>query len=70
MGEGRDEDRVVSRRVDNPTAATEQDRGAYEAADPPTTPATDTDRGGAGGTAERAGRDLGTDDESEPERSE
>lgn len=67
-----EEDRVVSRRVDNPTAAGPEDERAYRAADPDADPAT-PDRssdGGGGSTSERAERDLDSSDESEPTRSE
>ena len=61
-------DRVVSRRVDRPTAATADDERAYRAAEgAPST--TDTDSGGAGGAAERAARSTETDD-GDPTRSE
>ncbi|MDN5748143.1 MAG: hypothetical protein L0H64_06495 [Pseudonocardia sp.] len=65
-----DLDRVVSRRVDNPTAADPGDEGAYTAADPSTDTGADTDRGGDGTASERAARDLDGDDGSEPTRSE
>lgn len=82
-----EEDRVVSRRVDNGTTAGESDRRAYRAADPdagtgpaePGDPDTSggapavtpaTDDGGEGSTGERARRDLATDNQSEPTRSE
>jgi hypothetical protein len=63
-------DRVVSRRVDNPTSADPGDDRVHAAADPSATDEPDTERGGAGGAAERAASDLATDDESEPIRSE
>jgi hypothetical protein len=63
-------DRVVSRRVDRPTAATTEDERAYRAAEgAPSTIDTDTDSGGTGGAAERAARSTETDD-GEPTRSE
>lgn len=63
-----EEDRVVSRRVDNPTAATEEDERAYRAADPlPDAGEGDTYRGAAGGVSEGA---VSPGDESEPTRSE
>jgi hypothetical protein len=65
-----EEDRVVSRRVDNPTSADEGDERAYRAADPTADPSPDRRSGGGGSTAERADRDLDADDESEPTRSE
>lgn len=68
---GSEEDRVVSRRVDNPTAATEDDERAYAASSPdpvgdqePNRPAPD-----GAGTTERAERDLRTET-AEPTRSE
>jgi hypothetical protein len=77
---GRDEDdRVVSRRVDNPTAAGPGDEAAYRAADPVpdgsggADPADDTtadDRQAGGGSAERARAEMQNVDESEPTRSE
>ncbi|WP_300010646.1 hypothetical protein [Pseudonocardia sp.] len=63
-------DRVVSRRVDNPTSADPGDDRVHAAADPSATDDPDTDPGGAGGASERAARDLDADDESEPTRSE
>ncbi len=70
VGRDTDEDRVVSRRVDNPTRAEPGDADAYAAADPPAEPEPDRDTGGAGGESTRAARDLAGDDESEPTRSE
>ncbi|WP_433275461.1 hypothetical protein ACQPZA_29950 [Pseudonocardia xinjiangensis] len=68
---GTEEDRVVSRRVDNPTGASPEDERAYDAADPGSDPAEpDRSSGGEGSTAERADHDLDDDDESEPTRSE
>ncbi len=64
---GLEEDRMVSRRVDNPTEATEADARSYPgpAEDPePNTPAPD-----AAGTTERAERDLARESD-EPTRSE
>ncbi|WP_346281349.1 hypothetical protein [Pseudonocardia sp.] len=68
-----EEDRVVSRRVDNPTAAGPEDERAYRAADP----GPDAEPGGDGpaseghgSTTERAEYDLDAADESEPTRSE
>jgi hypothetical protein len=64
-----EEDRVVSRRVDNPTAAGPEDERAYHAAD--TGPGGDGPAsGGHGSTTERAEHDLDASDESEPTRSE
>ncbi len=65
-----DLDRVVSRRVEHPTAAEAGDDRVHAAADPSATDASDTDQGGHGSTSERAARDLDGDDESEPTRSE
>jgi hypothetical protein len=68
-----EEDRVVSRRVDNPTAAGPEDERAYHAADtaPDTGPGGDGPAsGGHGSTTERAEHDLDASDESEPTRSE
>jgi hypothetical protein len=59
-------DRVVSRRVDHPTAATREDERAYRAAEE-AAPAAETDSGGAGGTAERAARSTEADGD-EPSR--
>lgn len=69
------EDRVVSRRAGLGSTATEADERAHRAADPDTGDRPDTGSpaaGGlaAGGTAEQAGRDVATDDEGEPSRSE
>jgi hypothetical protein len=67
-----EEDRVVSRRVDNPTAAAEEDERTYAAAgtrdadDSPDVEPADSDES----TTERAGRSLAADEESEPTRSE
>ena len=69
--QGTEEDRVVSRRVENPTQAGPGDEAAYAAADPVGRgEQTDTDSGGSGGESERAAHDLAADDESEPTRSE
>ena len=54
---GSEEDRVVSRRVDNPTAATVDDERAYAAADPSPAPLPGP---GRDSTARTAGRDGGT----------
>jgi hypothetical protein len=63
-----EEDRVVSRRVDNPTRATEEDERAYRAADPlPDGGEGDTYRGATGGVS---ADDDSPGDESEPTRSE
>ena len=76
-----EEDRVVGRRVEHATAASEADERAYAAADPlpddgpaeghrgPAAEPPDTATGGGGGTSERASRE--TDQESgTPTRSE
>lgn len=68
--ENEENDRVVSRRVDNPTSAAPGDDRVHAAADPPAGEAPDTDPGGTGGAAERAAHDLDSDEESEPTRSE
>ena len=61
------EDRVVSRRVDNPTAADPGDERAYRAADPePEGDPVDAPRGPTGGAADGPS----PDDDSEPTRSE
>jgi hypothetical protein len=69
-----DQDRVVSRRVDHPTAADPGDRSVYQAANPddgdgpPDSPArAEPD---AGSTTQSAANELDEADESEPERSE
>ena len=64
-----EEDRVVSRRVDNPTAATEEDERAYAAADPDPGQGTNHPQPDAAGTTERADRDLAAESD-EPTRSE
>jgi hypothetical protein len=62
-----EEDRVVSRRVDNPTDATPEDERAYRAADPlPGSDPADSSRGPTGGVAGQGS----PDDSSEPTRSE
>ncbi|HYH29869.1 MAG TPA: hypothetical protein VD903_05745 [Pseudonocardia sp.] len=62
-----EEDRVVSRRVENPTRAEPGDERVYRAADPaPGGDPVDAPRGPTGG----AGRGTSPDDESEPTRSE
>ena len=64
-----DVDRVVSRRVDNPTEATESDERAYSAAQTDGSEA--ANQTGSGDTAtERAEHSLAADDESEPGRTE
>jgi hypothetical protein len=63
-----EEDRVVGRRVDNPTSATGSDEQAYRAADPlPDSGAADSYRGATGGVS---GHDEEPDAESEPTRTE
>jgi hypothetical protein len=63
-----EEDRVVSRRVDNPTQAGPGDERAYRAAQPlPASDPTDSPRGPTGGVADE---DVAPDDSSEPTRSE
>ncbi len=54
---GSEEDRVVSRRVDNPTAATADDERAYAAADPAPDPQPEP---GPDSTDRTGGRDGGT----------
>jgi hypothetical protein len=67
-----DEDRVVSRRVDNPTDAGPDDESVYRAADPlpddghPTSEQPET----TGSTTEAAAAELAEENESEPQRSE
>lgn len=74
-----DQDRVVSRRTHNPTAADPGDRSAYQAANPddgdgpPDSPArAEPDAGSTtpGSTTQSAANELAEADESEPERSE
>ena len=67
-----DQDRDVSRRVQNPTAAGPEDEAVYRAADPlpddghPTSEQPET----SGSTTEAAAAELAEENESEPERSE
>ena len=67
-----DQDREVSRRVDNPTAAASNDEAVYRAADPlpddghPTSEQPET----TGSTTEAAASELAEENESEPQRSE
>jgi hypothetical protein len=66
-GPGLEEDRMVSRRVDHPTEAIEEDERSYPGApsgSEPNRPAPDPD-----GTTERAERDLAAESD-EPTRSE
>jgi hypothetical protein len=63
-----EEDRVVGRRVDNPTSATGSDEQAYRAADPlPDSGAADSYRGPTGGVS---GHEEEPNAESEPTRTE
>ncbi|MCO1660216.1 hypothetical protein [Pseudonocardia humida] len=59
----------MSRRVDNPTQATEEDERAYAAADPGSRPDPNHPAPDGAGTTERADRDLATESD-EPTRSE
>ena len=67
-----DQDRVVSRRVDNPINAGGEDEAVYRAADPlpddghPTSEQPET----TGSTTEAAASELAEENESEPQRSE
>ncbi len=67
-----DQDRVVSRRVDNPINAGGEDEAVYRAADPlpddghPTSEQPET----SGSTTEAAAAEMAEENESEPERSE
>ena len=67
-----DQDRVVSRRVDNPINAGGEDEAVYRAADPlpddghPTSEQPET----TGSTTEAAAAELADENESEPQRSE
>jgi len=76
-----EEDRVVGRRVEHGTTASEADERAYAAADPlpddgpaegyrgPAATAPDTGAGGPGGTTERAAREAAQEGQ-EPTRAE
>ena len=72
MAIGADEDRVVSRRVDNPINAGGEDEAVYRAADPlpddghPTSEQPET----SGSTTAAAAAELAEENESEPQRSE
>ena len=67
MTSNEEEDRVVSRRVENPTKAQPGDERAYRAGEPgPGTDPVDGSRGPTGGTTD----DPSPDEESEPTRSE
>ena len=67
-----DDDRVVSRRVSNPTDAGPEDESVYRAADPlpddghPTSEQPET----SGSTTEAAAAEIAEEDTSEPRRSE
>ena len=67
-----DQDREVSRRVDNPINAGGEDETVYRAADPlpddghPTSEQPET----SGSTTEAAAAEMAEENESEPERSE
>jgi hypothetical protein len=62
-------DRAVSRRVDNPTSASEADERAYAAADPDPSASADPGRGATDDPTTQAAREV--DEESgEPTRSE
>jgi hypothetical protein len=67
--DGGDADRVVSRRVDNPTEATAEDERSYAAADADPGPAARHPAPDSDGTTERADRDMATESD-EPTRSE
>jgi hypothetical protein len=64
---GLDEDRVVSRRVDHPTEATEEDARSYPGA--PDRPQPNEPAAEGAGTTERADHDL-AEESDEPTRSE
>ncbi len=67
-----DQDRVVSRRVRNPTSAGADDESVYRAADPPSddSPTTSGQAETSGSTAEDAAAEIAQENESEPRRSE
>lgn len=67
-----DQDREVSRRVDNPTAAGAEDASVYRAADPlPDDGHPTSERPEAGGsTTEAAAAEIAEENASEPRRSE
>lgn len=69
-----DQDRVVSRRVRNPTEAESNDESVYEAADPYPDDSRDAAADGhadtSGSTTEAAAAELSEENESEPSRSE
>ncbi len=65
-----EEDRVVSRRVDNPTSASPDDERSYRAAEANPDPNPTDPTRPSGGTSDSARRDLDADAESEPDRSE
>jgi len=67
-----DQDRAVSRRVDNPTDAAPDDEAVYRAADPLPDDghATREQPETTGSTTEAAAAELAQENESEPQRSE
>jgi hypothetical protein len=72
-----DQDRVVSRHVDRPTAADPDDQSAYQAANPDAGDGSSGPPGpppraepDAGSTTQSAADELSEADESEPDRSE
>jgi hypothetical protein len=67
-----DQDRAVSRRVDNPTDAAPDDEAVYRAADPLPDDghATGDQPETTGSTTEAAAAELAQENESEPQRSE
>ena len=67
-----DQDRAVSRRVDNPTDAAPDDEAVYRAADPLPDDghATSEQPETTGSTTEAAAAELAQENESEPQRSE
>ena len=75
MDDKDDQDREVSRRVDNPINAGGEDEAVYRAADPlpddghPTSEQPET-TGSTGSTTEAAASELAEENESEPQRSE
>jgi hypothetical protein len=67
-----DQDRVVSRRVRNPTGAGPNDESVYRAANPlpDDSDHSQTEPSGGGSTTEAAAAELAEENESEPRRSE
>jgi hypothetical protein len=67
-----DQDRVVSRRVRNPTSAGADDESVYRAANSPSddSPTTSGQSDTGGSTSEAAAAEIAEEDESEPRRSE